>query len=125
MLDGAGVLVLQMIAPPLALAVLIGIAAHVGQFGFLLTFAPLMLKLDKISPGKAIKKIFSLKNLIELLKNLIELLKSLLNRPLKNVARIARCKAPGAQRPRKRAVGDVSVKAYMSEANVMPKPHIK
>jgi len=42
------------------------------------------------------------------------------NRPLKNAARLARCNARGAQRPRERATGQASMKAYKSRANVMP-----
>ncbi|WP_126444045.1 hypothetical protein [Sulfuricystis multivorans] len=51
------------------------------------------------------------------------LLATPLNRPLKNVTRMARCKAFGAQRPRKRAEGEVSAQANRSEAQVMPEPH--
>lgn len=63
----------QLIAPPLLLAVVIAIAAHMGQFGFLLAFESIKPDLKKISPGKGIKKIFSLKNIFELLKSLLKI----------------------------------------------------
>lgn len=71
--DGLIVLFLQMIAPPLVLAVVVGIAAHLGQFGFLLAFESLKPDLNKLNPGKGIKKIFSIKNLVELLKSILKI----------------------------------------------------
>lgn len=63
----------QMIAPVLLLTVVVGILAHLGQFGFLLAFESLKPDLNKLNPGKGIKKIFSLKNLVELIKSLLKI----------------------------------------------------
>ncbi|MBK5941089.1 type III secretion system export apparatus subunit SctU [Halochromatium roseum] len=71
--DGLIVLFLQMITPPLVLAVVVGIAAHLGQFGFLLAFESLKPDLNKFNPGKGLKKIFSIKNLVELLKSILKI----------------------------------------------------
>lgn len=71
--DGLIVLFLQMITPPLVLAVVVGIAAHLGQFGFLLAFESLKPDLNKLNPGKGIKKIFSIKNLVELFKSILKI----------------------------------------------------
>lgn len=71
--DGLIVIFLQLIAPPLVLAVIVGVVAHLGQFGFLLAFESLKPDLNKLNPGKGIKKIFSIKNVIELLKSILKI----------------------------------------------------
>ncbi|EXJ15636.1 type III secretion system export apparatus subunit SctU [Imhoffiella purpurea] len=71
--DGLIVLFFQLIAPPLLLAVVVAVMAHLGQFGFLLAFESLKPDLGKLNPAQGIKKIFSLKNLIELLKSLLKI----------------------------------------------------
>ncbi|WP_456480068.1 flagellar biosynthesis protein FlhB [Nautilia sp.] len=51
---------------PLLLAVLIaGILGNVMQFGFLFTVKPVIPKFDKINPVKGVKRLFSLKTLVE------------------------------------------------------------
>ncbi len=55
------------------LAVVVGIYAHLVQFGFLLAFEPLKPDQKKLNPGKGIKKIFTLKNLAELIKSLLKI----------------------------------------------------
>ena len=54
---------------PLLIAVFIAaILANVAQFGFLFTIKPLIPKLEKINPIKGLKRLFSLKTLVEGLK---------------------------------------------------------
>ena len=60
---------------PLMLAVLIGgITANLLQIGFLFTGEPLIPKLSKLNPLEGIKRLFSLKSLVELVKSLFKLL---------------------------------------------------
>lgn len=54
-----------------AIAVII---ANVGQFGFLLAFDSLKFDITKLSPLSGIKKIFSMKTLVELTKSIIKIL---------------------------------------------------
>ena len=58
-----------LILAPLLIAVFIaGILGNVSQFGFLLTTKPLMPKFEKINPIKGLKRLFSLKTIVEGLK---------------------------------------------------------
>lgn len=72
-LNGVLILLLQMIAPPLLVAAVVAVVAHVAQFGLLLAFESLKPDLQKLNPLSGIKKIFSIKNLIELLKSMIKI----------------------------------------------------
>ena len=60
--------------PILFLALLCGLLINILQIGFLFTTKPLMPKLERISPIKGFKRIFSLKTLIELLKCLLKII---------------------------------------------------
>ena len=67
---------LFMIILPLAVTVLmIGLLCSYLQVGFLLTTKPLQPKLNKLSPIKGLKKLFSLEKVVELIKSLIKILK--------------------------------------------------
>lgn len=72
-LNGLLVLMIKMIAPLLLVAVIVTIGTHVLQFGLLLAFESLKPDLNKLNPLEGIKKIFSIKNLIELLKSIIKI----------------------------------------------------
>ena len=63
-----------LLLPILLTAVLAGLFANVAQVGFLFTTKPLMPKLERISPLKGFKRIFSVKTLSELLKSLIKVI---------------------------------------------------
>jgi flagellar biosynthetic protein FlhB len=64
-----------MILMPLMLIVLIaGVAANLLQIGFLFTGEPLVPNLSKLDPIKGIKKLFSLRSLVELVKALLKVL---------------------------------------------------
>lgn len=58
--------------PILLFVVGLGILIHGVQTRFLVTFEPLHPKLSKLNPLSGIKKMFALKNVVELLKNLIK-----------------------------------------------------
>jgi flagellar biosynthetic protein FlhB len=63
-----------LISSPILIAVFIfGIAAYVGQFGFLLTTEKLEPKLDKINPLNGFKKIFSKETAVELVKSVMKI----------------------------------------------------
>ena len=65
---------LFMIILPLAVTVLmIGLLCSYLQVGFLLTTKPLQPKLNKLSPIKGLKKLFSLEKVVELIKSLIKI----------------------------------------------------
>lgn len=60
---------------PLAFSVLIiGIICSYLQVGFLLTSKPLQPKLNKLSPIKGLKKLFSMEKIVELIKSLIKII---------------------------------------------------
>jgi len=61
---GAGLMLLPFVATTLV----VGVLSQAGQAGFLFTFEPVMPKLDAIDPMAGIKRIFSLKSLLELMK---------------------------------------------------------
>ena len=58
------------LAPFFMMAVALGIGANVAQGGFI--FKPVKFEIDKINPGKGLKKIFSSQSLTELLKSVMK-----------------------------------------------------
>ncbi len=60
--------------PILGLAMLVGLISNIGQVGFLFTTKTLKPKLERISPIKGFKRIFSLKTLVQLLKSLLKII---------------------------------------------------
>ncbi|WP_299442319.1 flagellar biosynthesis protein FlhB [uncultured Rhodospira sp.] len=65
--------ILPYVALPMAIFLVMGLVAQVGQVGLLITTKPLTPKLDKISPLKGFKRIFSIKQLLETVKGLFKL----------------------------------------------------
>ena len=61
------------VAPVMAIAFIISIAANVLQVGFLFTTEPLKFDLKKIDPIKGAKRIFSLRAIVELLKSFLKI----------------------------------------------------
>lgn len=59
--------------PILGIAMLAGLISNIGQTGFLFTTKTLQPKLERISPIKGFKRIFSLRTLVELLKSLLKI----------------------------------------------------
>lgn len=62
----------KMVLPILGVALLIGISFSYAQVGFLFTVEPLKFKLDKLSPLKGFKKLFSIKSLVEMVKSILK-----------------------------------------------------
>ena len=62
-----------LLLPLFLLLLVVGVFSNVMQFGFLLTFKPLIPKLDKLNPITGLQRLFSLKTLFELFKNLLKL----------------------------------------------------
>lgn len=64
---------IAIILTPLLLTVLVaGIAGNILQFGFLLTSKPLTPNLSRLDPIKGIRKLLSLRSLVELIKSLFK-----------------------------------------------------
>lgn len=59
--------------PILGVVIFLGIAANMGQFGVLTSLQALQPKMDRISPMAGFKRIFSAKQLVELLKSVIKI----------------------------------------------------
>jgi flagellar biosynthetic protein FlhB len=62
-----------LILPIMLVLLLGGIGANVAQFGFLLSFKPLVPKLDNVNPVKGLSRIFSIKTFFESLKSTLKL----------------------------------------------------
>lgn len=69
---GVGGTILYIVAPLVGLAMMLALLANFAQVGFLVSIQGAMPKLENLSPQKWFKKVFSLKNVIELIKNLIK-----------------------------------------------------
>lgn len=64
---------LAMIAAPIGIAVTMAVASSFAQVGALFAAESIKPDLKKLNPGKALKNIFSKKNLVELLKSLVKI----------------------------------------------------
>jgi flagellar biosynthetic protein FlhB len=60
--------------PILAVALITGLVAEYAQVGFLFTFENLGFKFNRISPLSGLKRIFSLRSVVELVKSIIKLI---------------------------------------------------
>ena len=60
--------------PPLVTAMILAALANFFQVGALFAFEPIKPDLKKINPAQAIKKIFSLNNLVELIKSILKII---------------------------------------------------
>ena len=66
--------ILLVMAPIFAAVFAFGIASYVGQFGLLFTGEKIKPTLDKISPLKGLKRIFSAQTAVELLKSIVKVI---------------------------------------------------
>ncbi len=66
--------VVKLLIPFFVVTILVVIAAHVAQFGFIFTLKPLQFKWERLNPVEGIKKMFSLTTLFELSKNTLKAL---------------------------------------------------
>lgn len=67
------ILALSLIAPPVGTALVVAVFANFAQVGALFVTEPLKPDLKRLNPGKALKNIFSKKNLVELLKSVVKI----------------------------------------------------
>jgi flagellar biosynthetic protein FlhB len=61
-----------LLAPLFGAVILAGIISNVMQFGFLFTTKPIIPKLEKINPIKGLKRLFSLKTVVEGVKTILK-----------------------------------------------------
>ncbi|MFO7985588.1 MAG: flagellar biosynthesis protein FlhB [Desulfatiglandaceae bacterium] len=66
--------VLILIMPLMMVLLIVGIGANLIQVGFMFTGEPLIPKFSKFNPISGMKKLFSLKSLVELVKSLLKIL---------------------------------------------------
>ena len=64
----------KILLPILGVVILAGIAANYFQIGSIFAFDSLMPKLEKVSPGAGLKRIFSTKQVVEILKSLVKII---------------------------------------------------
>ncbi|MBS4177106.1 flagellar biosynthesis protein FlhB [Lederbergia citrea] len=62
-----------LLGPIMLVALLAGIGANLMQVGFMASGEPLMPKLEKIDPIKGLKRIFSIRAIVELLKSMLKI----------------------------------------------------
>lgn len=60
-------------APIMLVAMVAGVAANILQFGFLFTTEPIQFKIEKLDPIKGLKRIFSMRAIVELLKSILKI----------------------------------------------------
>ncbi len=72
-LDGVLMKIIFLTLPALAVVIIFGLAAEFFQAGFLFSFEPMKPDLKKLNPAQNIKKIVSLKNVVELIKSIIKI----------------------------------------------------
>ena len=110
--------------PLLGAALLCGIVAHGAQTRFNVSFQSLRPKLSKLDPISGIKRMFSLKNVVELVKNLIKivlllvLLWNVLNSDLTPVARMIDMNPASAAAYTMQMVYNLVVKVCMAFAAI-------
>ncbi len=71
------VVFLKIMAPILAVALLVGLASGYAQVGFLFTLEPLRLKPERLNPIQGFKRLFSRQSLVELVKSAIKIVVSI------------------------------------------------
>ncbi len=73
LLDGLFAAAINILMPFILLVLIVGVMANFFQVGALFVLEPLKPELKKINPAEGIKKIFSIKNLIEALKSVFKI----------------------------------------------------
>lgn len=66
--------VLLWLSPAFVLFIVLALLANLGQSGFLLSTEPITPKLSKISPIAGVKRLFSLKSVVEFIKGILKLI---------------------------------------------------
>lgn len=63
---------LLLVLPYVAVSIAMGLVASFAQVGFMITFEPLAPNFDKVNPGSGIKKLFSVRSIIDFLKMVLK-----------------------------------------------------
>ncbi|GBU23150.1 flagellar biosynthetic protein flhB [Fibrobacteres bacterium R8-0-B4] len=72
--QGAIVLLLKVILPFAGAILCAGVLANVVQIGLLFTFEPMIPKLEKLNPLSGLKRIFSMRTVVETIKNILKII---------------------------------------------------
>lgn len=64
----------SILAPFMIVVTLVAVLANIGQFGFIFSFKTLIPNISKLNPISGIKRIFSLKTVVQLLINIMKLI---------------------------------------------------
>jgi len=72
--QGAIVLLVKIILPFAGAILCAGVLANVVQIGLLFTFEPMIPKLEKLNPLSGIKRIFSMRTVVETIKNVLKII---------------------------------------------------
>jgi flagellar biosynthetic protein FlhB len=72
LIQTAGI-IFKLTLPVMGLALVAGLAGNVAQFGFVLSGHALTPKLSKLNPVSGLKRLFSLRSLVELIKSLLKI----------------------------------------------------
>jgi flagellar biosynthetic protein FlhB len=71
--QGAIILLIKIILPFAGAILCAGVLANVVQIGLLLTFEPMTPKLEKLNPLSGLKRIFSMRTVVETVKNILKI----------------------------------------------------
>ena len=66
--------IIQLLSPIFLVIMVVGVSSNVGQIGFLFTFEPLTPKLSKFNPISGMKRLFSLRSIVELIKSVLKII---------------------------------------------------
>jgi len=72
--QGALVLLIKIILPFAGAILCAGVLANVVQIGLLFTFEPMIPKLEKLNPLSGLKRIFSMRTVVETIKNILKII---------------------------------------------------
>jgi flagellar biosynthesis protein FlhB len=72
--QGAIVLLIKIILPFAGAILCAGVLANVVQIGLLFTFEPMTPKLEKLNPLSGLKRIFSMRTVVETIKNILKII---------------------------------------------------
>ena len=65
--------ILLICLPVMAVAMVAGVIANLVQVGFMVTTEPLMMKIEKLNPISGLKRLFSVRSIVELIKSIIKI----------------------------------------------------
>lgn len=72
-LAGVGSIMVRILVPILGLVIVVAILSYFFQFGLLFSFEPLKPSLKKLNPFEGVKRIVSMKTLVEFIKSIIKI----------------------------------------------------